>query len=261
MGKTSFAMSMAHGVAKNGRPALFFNGEMSNEQLTDRQVSMVSKVDGRKMRTGEFSKKDLEAMFRAAPKLGSIPLHIIRATRMTSGKIRAAVAAFIAKTGERPVVFVDLLNAMREYKTSDRQAMFSDSILGLKDMAVDLNLPTILLAQLGRKVEELNPPIPNISHVKETGEAEQTSDTLIMPYRQDYYADQGWTLKSLIKDDKQNDIPLAQEPTDIQVGRLFIPKSRHGPTGHVDLGWDGPCTTYRNLAREYPRHYTNKGEG
>ena len=225
MGKTAFAMGLARGIARAGRPVLFFNGEMSNEQIVDREVSSVAKVNGRKFRTGDFTMPDLESMTRAASRIGGLPLHVIRATRMTSGKVRAATAQFIARTGEKPVVIVDLLNAMREYKSSDRQAMFSDSLLGLDAMAGDFDLPCICLAQLGRSVEESNPPIPAIRHVKETGEAEQTAASVLLLYRQDYYVDSGKIVEPKDgRDTREWDSKL------VGLGRIYAGKSRFGPT-------------------------------
>jgi replicative DNA helicase len=101
----------------------------------------------------------------------------------------------------------------------------------------------VLLAQLGRKVEDSSPPIPTLSHIKETGEAEQTADTVIMVYRQDYYADQN-KLKVIDKDLEG-------------IGRFYIGKSRHGPTGWIDLEWCGANTTYRNLTRQQKDHWND----
>ena len=57
----------------------------------------------------------------------------------------------------------------------------------LKHLARDLQCPVIALSQLSRQCEQRNPPIPQLSDIRESGAIEQDADSVVMLYRQGFY--------------------------------------------------------------------------
>ena len=52
----------------------------------------------------------------------------------------------------------------------------SEVARGLKELALELDTPVVALAQLNRKVEGRNVPIPVLSDLKESGGIEEAAD-------------------------------------------------------------------------------------
>lgn len=100
----------------------------------------------------------------------------------------------------------------------------------LKIMAKELNVPVVALCQLNRAVESEQNKIPTMSHLRDSGSAEQDSDLIAFIHRPAYY-------KQL-----KGEPVTEQEKTE---ALLSIAKNRRGETGLIQLGF----------AREYPRFY------
>lgn len=98
----------------------------------------------------------------------------------------------------------------------------------LKHLARDLQCPVIALSQLSRQCEQRNPPIPQLSDIRESGAIEQDADSVVMLYRQGFY-------------DPDCDDPLETE--------LFLRKNRNGPTGVVSVRFNPERMTFEPLER------------
>ena len=66
MGKTAFVLNLVDHVAvRKGLPCMIFSLEMSKEQLVNRMLAMESNVDSQKLRTGNLTDSDWDAIVEA----------------------------------------------------------------------------------------------------------------------------------------------------------------------------------------------------
>lgn len=143
-----------------------------------------------------------------------------------------AVAAQVRRIHrQKPVecVFVDYIQRMhctKEYQSRDREVtVISNS---LKNLALELQVPVVVLAQLNRGCESRPDHTPRLSDLRESGTIEQDADVVIALSRPDKYPD--------CPDDRKDIIEIS------------VLKQRNGPEGKVDALFDGPTMAVKALA-------------
>lgn len=230
MGKTAFALNLAHNVAVQAKePVLLFSLEMSKEQLVDRLLSMESGVDAWALRTGNLTDSDFEKIGHAMGTLSEAPIYIDDTPGITVSDMRTK-ARREAHQHKLGLIIVDYLQLMsgggRSASDGNRVQEISEISRGLKGVARELNVPLIALSQLSRSVESRTPQIPQLSDLRESGSIEQDADIVAFIYREEYY----------------NPETDRKKITDI-----LIKKHRNGPTGGVELYFDNEKQRFRSL--------------
>ncbi len=218
MGKTTLVTNLAYNVAsKEKQSVLFFSLEMSKEQLVDRMLADASGVDAWNIRTGNLSDDDFEKISTAMGDMAEAPIYIDDTPGLTVLEMRtkARRQAHIAPLGLIIVDYLQLMQGRARGGEINRVQEVSEISRGLKLIARELNVPVIALSQLSRSVESRNPPIPQLSDLRESGSIEQDADIVQFIYRPGYY---------------NPDDPELQNITE-----LHIAKHRNGPTGKIEL--------------------------
>lgn len=234
MGKTAFALNLAHNVAVQSKePVLLFSLEMSKEQLVDRLLSMESGVDAWALRTGNLNDADFEKIGQAMGTLSEAPIFIDDTPGITVSDLRTKARR---EAHQRPLglIIVDYLQLMsgggRYADQANRVQEISEISRGLKGVARELNVPLIALSQLSRSVESRNPQIPQLADLRESGSIEQDADVVAFIYREEYY----------------NPETDRKKLTDI-----LIKKHRNGPTGGIELYFDNEKQRFRSLDKRH----------
>lgn len=234
MGKTALALNLAHNVAiQSKQPVLLFSLEMSQEQLTDRLLSMESGVDAWALRTGNLTDADFEKIAGAMGALSEAPIFIDDTPGITVSDLRTQARR---EAHKRPLglIIVDYLQLMSGGSgysgDANRVQEISEISRGLKAVARELNVPVVALSQLSRSVESRRPQIPQLADLRESGSIEQDADVVAFLYREDYYNPE--TDRAKITD-------------------VFIKKHRNGPTGAVELYFDNEHQRFRSIDRRH----------
>jgi len=228
MGKTSFALNLAHNVAALHKlPVAIFSLEMSKEQLVQRLLASEAGIESNRLRAGRVSQNEWEPLSRAIGMLSEMPVFIDDTPNITVTEMRSQARRLQAEQGvEMGLILLDYLQLM-EGSGDNRVQELSKITRSLKGLARELNVPIIALSQLSRGVESRTNKRPMMSDLRESGSIEQDADLVIMLYRDEYY---------------NNDTP------DRGIAEIIINKHRNGPTGTVKLLFDPQYTRFRNLA-------------
>lgn len=233
MGKTSLALDIARNVAKQNVPVGLFSLEMSKEQLIDRLLCAEAGVDLWKMRLGKLSDKEQDSDFprigQAMGILSEVPLYIDDSPACNIIEIRTK-ARRLQLEHNLGLLIIDYLQLMEGRRTDNRVLEVAEISRVLKQIARELNIPVLALSQLSRAVEMANPPIPKLSHLRESGSIEQDADVVMFVYREDYYN----------KETQRKNI------TDI-----IVSKHRNGPTGQLELYFDQTKASFKNLEKKF----------
>lgn len=226
MGKTSFVLSLAKDVViRQNKPIALFSLEMSKTELVNRLLSMDSKVDSQKFKTGQLNEADWESLIESAGNVGNSKL-ILDDSSFSIGEIRSKCRKLKIEK-DIQLVIIDYLQLMNGSGRSDsRQQEISEISRALKLMAKDLGIPVIALSQLSRQVEQRPDHRPMLSDLRESGAIEQDADCVLFIYRDEVYH---------------------SDTEDKNIAELIIAKQRSGPIGTVKLAWLPEYTQFASL--------------
>ncbi len=242
VGKTAFALTLARNAAvEAGVGMAIFSLEMSKIQLAQRLISVETKVDLHKLRTGRLRDEDWMNLTHNIERLARAPIYIDDTPGISVLEARAKARRLQREHGVGMVI-IDYLQLMSGHiRTQSREQEISHISRGLKAMAKELDVPVLALSQLSRAVESRTDKRPQLSDLRESGSLEQDADVVMFIYRPEMY-----DLKS---PDGESLEGLAQ---------IIIGKQRNGPVGSVDLMWNKESATYEAMApgwRAEPEEY------
>jgi replicative DNA helicase len=234
MGKSSLALDIARNIAIYEKiPVGIFSLEMSEDQVIDRLIAAQANVDLWRLRTGKLSDQgednDFTRIQSALGLLSEAPLFIDDSSGTNALQMRAMARRLQANQG-LGLLIIDYLQLMQPINpnTSLVQQVTENS-RSLKSLAKELNIPVIVLSQLSRAVEQRTPHRPRLSDLRESGSIEQDADVVAFIYREDLYR---------------------ANPSPENIAEIIIAKHRNGPVGQVQLYFDAPYVSFRNLEKE-----------
>ena len=238
MGKTAFGMNIAENVARGGHPVGVFSVEMTFSELSVRMVCSACGINLQRIRDGFLSHSDLDALGAKALELSNLPIWIDPSSPLTIADFRVRARELVARRGAKLLVvdYIQLMSGIGRRGQDNRALEVTEISVGIKQIAKELGVPVIVLAQLNRKVEDRRGNRPMMSDLKESGSIEQDADMVLLLYREEYYK----------KTDENEGIV-----------DVIVAKQRNGPTGDFRLRFDAPTTRFSNLT---DRQYSNNEE-
>ena len=172
IGKTTCAINMAYNAAlKFGHRVGIFSLEMSKEQLAQKFVALDSGVEQQRLRTGRIEDDDWTNLIAAIGRLADLGIRIDDTAGITLVQMRSRARRWVAEYGIE-LIIVDYLQLVGSDKTrtyENRQVEVSALSQGLKNLARELNIPVLALAQLSRAVEGRQSKVPQLSDLRESG--------------------------------------------------------------------------------------------
>lgn len=239
MGKTAFALNIVEYAAIHSEkkvPTLIFSLEMGKEQLVQRLLCSLSKVDAGRLRTGHLGDSDWPKLTTGAGLLSEAPIYIDDTPSISVLELRAK-ARRLKSEKNLGLIVIDYIQLMQGNNPESRQQEISDISRSLKALAKELSVPVVALSQLNRSLESRTDKRPMMSDLRESGAIEQDADVIMFVYREPVYCED---CKSPEKTcDKGHD-----KDAEIVVG-----KQRNGPIGTVHLTFRGEFTRFENQSK------------
>jgi replicative DNA helicase len=215
VGKTAFALNIAQTAAILKKKHVgYFSLEMSKEELTDRLLSIQSKVSAWNIKTGRLEEEHWEKLQEAMGVMAEAPLYIDDTPGLGIMEMRTKARRLQMEKG-LDLVVVDYLQLMRGRTTDNRVQEVSEISQSLKNLARELKIPVLALSQLSRAVEQRTTKAPQLSDLRESGAIEQDADVVMFLYRDE-----------------------STDPNFIPI-KVNIAKHRAGSVGEIDLYFKG----------------------
>ena len=145
------------------------------------------------------------------------------------------------------VDYIQLLQGSGKRGNDNRVQEVTEITTNLKALAKELNVPVIALSQLSRQVENRDDKHPQLSDLRESGSIEQDADVVMFVYREEYYlAEQGAASPARPNTRSGSSTWISAHGK----AEVIIAKQRHGPTGTVQLQFEGQFTRFSDLAQD-----------
>ena len=227
MGKTALAINMLHNIARQEpeKAVLFFSLEMPSWQLAIRLLCIEASIDSQAIRMGRISRKDLTELFKAKEVLSKEKVFIDDTPYVNVMEIRAK-ARRLAQKQPISVIIVDYLQLVASMSPRiDRHLQVGEISRFLKQLARELHVPVVALAQLSRAVEQRKGQLPTLADLRESGAIEQDADVVMFIYNEEK-----------VKPDTERK----------GLVDLIIAKQRNGPLGEVTLKFLPAYTKFDN---------------
>ena len=233
IGKSALAVTIGLNAALHGGHKVgMFSLEMPKEELVQRQTSMLSHVHLSKIRRPELlTEHDWPRLVEAVEALRLVSFAVAEQSGPNINQIRSKARALKRKQG-LDLLIVDYLGLTTGTNTKEpRHQQLGEVSRGLKNLAKELGIPIVALAQLSRGLEQRAGGRPMLSDLKDSGDIEQDADVVIFidrPHHANPTLGDAWE----------------------QYAELIVAKQRNGSCGSVNsryvgknvqfLDWDGP---------------------
>lgn len=230
MGKTALGTTIVREVALRRRvPVALFSLEVPRAAIAQNMLAQHARVDASRVRKGRLSKLEHERVEQAARELAEAPFEVCDPAALTILGLRAKARELRLRRGLALLVvdYLQLVGASSR-RTENRNEEVSEVSRGLKQLARELGIPVIAMAQLSRAVESRDGNRPRLSDLRDSGSIEQDADIVLMLYREAYY-----------KPDK----PELEGKAEV-----IVAKNRNGPTGTARLTFEKECLRFECAA-------------
>lgn len=176
VGKSALVTQIIGQVAKKGHRVGYFNLEMRENQVYERFVSRMSKIGLTRVRRAKsFLRGEEEQFNKANDELAEQDIVISTGSKSVS-EIKAE-----ARHQRFDLIVIDYLQLIKaDRKYANRASEVGDISKAIKGLAMELNVPIILLSQLNRASEGRETKEPDMSELRESGDIEQDASNIIL---------------------------------------------------------------------------------
>ncbi len=229
-GKTTLGLQIAQHIACTGLGVgMVFSLEMPEEELGNRALASIGSVDLQVLDNGQLQDEDWPRLTSAVSKIMDKPLYVCDKSGLTVARIRSICRQVKRKHG-LDVVVIDYIGLIgSDGKAFNRTAELGKISTGIVNIAKELEVPVILLAQLNRDSTKRPGKKPIASDLRDSGQIEADAHCIILVHRD--------------MDDEQGQNGVTE---------LIMPKCRHAPVGSCVVQQQGKFARFVNFAGRAP---------
>lgn len=212
IGKSVCAVDFAVAAAQANASVLFFSMEMTIKEIATRFVAHLSGVSMNKIISGSLSDEESERVAKIKEDIKKLKIRVDTSQDSTVENIRSKSSKLAQSDTGLDLVIIDYLGLIKyNGKAKDKQNQIAEISRSLKEMAMIMNIPVIILAQLDNRLRgEEAEEEPTLAHIRESGAIANDSNVIILLHRK--------------KNDENNDFGSAKT-------KFIIEKNRGGDKG------------------------------
>ncbi len=241
-GKTSFAMNLVENAALAGYTCAVFSLEMPKVQIGQRILCSNSEVSMSKALRGELVKEEWDKLMQSQAIINECKIFVDDTASITPADIQSKARSLKSQHGLDLIMidYIQLMSSGSSKKDQNRQLEIAEISRSLKLIARELDVPVVALSQLSRQIETRNPPLPQLSDLRDSGAIEQDADVIMFIHNPSAVPKNG-------KDQAEAESDAILGGSNGNNRQIMVRKHRNGETGDVNLGWIGECTKFTNV--------------
>ena len=237
MGKTALAMTIGLHMARTHCVG-FLSMEMPHSDVRDRQTAILSRVSISSIKRPEKGLQ-FDRVIDGVELSRSLKFFVSDKSGLNILNVRSKARALKRKHG-LDVLIVDYIGLMSGTNPKMMRAYQIEEISrGLKDLAKELDIAVVCLAQVNRAAVQGSEKVPGLQDLRDSGAIEQDADVVGFIHR-----------------------PIAADPSlDSRYQNyalLRVAKNRQGKTGDINLTYNGEYTYFSEWSGEAPTESTSK---
>jgi replicative DNA helicase len=218
-GKSALAINIACNIGLAQKTSVgIISAESSNNEIVTRMLTSESMVNGMSVMTGLIGNQDIVNMTHTCGKLYEAPIYLYDAPNIAFTELKSICRQMVTVYATKCI----LIDYVQIIQWDDKRIPFYEQVknvsLGIKQLARELKIPIIALAQLRRDSEGREPEMADLG---DSSQLEKDADALIFIYH-----------------------PKAQEGEQ-KNSMLLLKKNRDGAKGAIPV----------NFRREYVKFF------
>lgn len=229
-GKTQFGLGIMKTASIRGnKKGLFISCEMDEVQVMKRLIAVDAGVQGYSIKKGKLMPNERGRFERSKRRIAASGVRIVGGSFTITDVITMVHKMKYAEGLD--YVVLDYIQKITSPGAQNRTNEVGDVSRKLKDMANELKIPIVALAQLSRAVELRTDKRPILSDLRESGDIEQDADIVSFLFRPSYY----------LPGNERDTSPLAKQ------GFVYIAKHRDGELADIELEFDSEIPAWQNI--------------
>lgn len=189
MGKTAALVQIADHVSARGLVVAVFSKEMSRRQWMRRTAFRQARASWLAFKQGRLDPGLESDVYDRLAKLGGrAALWVDDSTPQSCADVLSLCRGLKRRAGQLDLVIVDHLRLFSDEADNETHRMGRIS-WSLKQLAKNLDTAVLAAAQINRGVESQSERRPDLKDLRDSGEIEENTDTVIGLYRDGYYTE------------------------------------------------------------------------
>ncbi|WP_417734008.1 replicative DNA helicase [Rosistilla oblonga] len=211
------------------KSTLFISLEMTRAELSARALASTTRIDGRRINSYRVTAEQRRQLRDAAESMQTNKTRLWQPHRATVSSIRATARLHQRQHGLGCLIidYMQLVDSERGEKHDKETYRIGDICRAFKSLAMELEIPVVVLCQLNREAEG---SLPTLSQLADSGKIEQHADTITAIHRQRGETDDA---------------------------KLVLLKWRNGKTPTIDITFDRQHSRFVGIEAKPVQPFTN----
>jgi len=184
-GKTALALNMCKFIAEIKHKCAFISYEMGVKQLAARMIAIETGIPVNKLITGNFNDLDFDKIKNSTNYFNEKGVYLVDYPPKNINQLQNVLRSLRYKYGCE-AFFIDYLQLVEKSGVSREQEV-GGVARALKNLAIELNVPVVVLSQLSRSQDH----IPSMRRLRDSGQIEEAADIVMFTFRPEQYLNEG----------------------------------------------------------------------
>lgn len=203
-GKSAFMLnSAAHLVINENIPCGIMTLESSRKEIVKRLYISEGNIPSHKLALAQLTQSDINNLLDFSGTIYDKKLYVYDKANINIAQLRSVAKAMVTMYGIK-ALFIDYLQLIKGMdKKMSKTERIGENSIALKELARELNIPVICLAQLKRP--EKKDDIPELEDFQWASQIEQDADICILIHHSE---DGSWLLCKKVRDGALGNVPV-----------------------------------------------------